>query len=305
MKKVLIIYGGNSYEHDISIRSYNMIINNIDKSKYEVDSIYVDKNNTWINNNVKIDNIIEFIKKYDIVFPIIHGYSGEDGKLQGMLDLFDIKYVGSKCGSSYICMDKIRTKEILKNYDIPVINYQTNLDNISINYPIIVKPACGGSSFGIDIAYNKDELKEKIDNAYKYDKKVLLEEFLSNPIEIECACLMDNGKLLIEIGEIKHSNSFYDYKTKYENDDIVTNINPNLDSDTINLLKEYCNKIFKILDLSLYARIDFLYKDKLYLNEVNTIPGFTDISMYPMLINKLGISYKDIITKLIDNELNN
>ena len=305
MKKVLIIYGGMSEEHDISIRSYNMVVNNIDKTKYIVDSIYVTKDNIWLNNSKKIDNIIEFIKSFDIVFPIIHGYSGEDGKLQGMLDLFNIKYVGSKCGSSYICMDKIRTKEILKNYNIPIVKYQIDLDNISINYPIIVKPSCGGSSIGISVAYNKEELKEKIDNAYKYDKKVLLEEFLSNPIEIECACIKDNNNLLIEIGTIEQNSLFYDYKTKYENDTIVTNLNPNISKEIINLVKEYSKKIFKILDLSGYARIDFLYKDKLYLNEINTIPGFTDISMFPMLINKLGISYKDIISKLIDNELYN
>lgn len=302
MKKVLIIYGGESYEHDISIKSYNTIINNIDKSKYIVDSIYITKDNIWLNNNKEIDNIIEFIKTFDVVLPIIHGYGGEDGKLQGMLDLFNIKYVGSKCGSSYICMDKIRTKEILSNYDIPQLPYELYKDKVNIDYPVIVKPSNGGSSIGISVVEKENNIYSALSNAYKYDKKVILEKFVENPIEIECACLKDNDNLLIEIGSVEQENTFYDYETKYENDKIVTNLNPSI-SDTIKeKLEDYCSKIFNILDLDGLARIDFLIKDdNIYLNEINTMPGFTDISMFPMLINKSGISIKDIITILIEN----
>ena len=299
MKKVLIIYGGKSYEHDISIKSYNAIINNIDKEKYIVDSIYITKEGIWLNNNTEIPDIIEFIKQFDVVFPMIHGYGGEDGKLQGMLDLFGIKYVGSKCGSSYICMDKIRTKEILNNYDIPQVKYEVYKDELNIDYPVIIKPSSGGSSIGINVAHNIEEFDKYIVEAKKYDSKVIVEEFLENPKEIECACLKDKDELIIEIGSIEQNNAFYDYKTKYENDNIVTNINPSI-NDIEKKLKEYCTKIFNILDLDGYARIDFLYKDKLYLNEINTIPGFTDISMFPMLIGK-RISYSDIITILIEN----
>ena len=299
MKKVLLIYGGESYEHDISIKSYNTIINNIDKTKYIVDSVYITKDNIWLNNNKEIENIISFIKKFDVVFPIIHGYGGEDGKLQGLFDLFDIKYVGSKCGSSYICMDKLRTKEILNNYDIPTVPYK--LDSDIEEYPVIVKPSNGGSSIGITVAKTKEELDESIDVAHKYDKKVIIEKFLDNPLEIECACIKNNGDLIIEIGTIEQNNTFYDYKTKYENDTVVTNLNPDITDEIKKQLKYYCNKIVSILDLDGYARIDFLYKDKLYLNEINTIPGFTDISMFPMLISKTGINYKDIITMLIEN----
>ena len=299
MKKVLIIYGGKSYEHDISIKSYKTIIDNIDKEKYIVDSIYITKDNIWLNNDKEILNIIEFIKSFDVVFPIIHGYGGEDGKLQGMLDLFDIKYVGSKCGSSYICMDKIRTKEILSNYDIPITKYWLTKDNIE--YPVIVKPSNGGSSIGITVVEKENYIYSALKKAHEYDNRIIIEEFLNNPKEIECACIMNNDDLIIEIGSIEQDNTFYDYKTKYENDNIVTNLNPNITDDLKDQLKEYCNKIFSILDLDGFARIDFLYKDKLYLNEINTIPGFTDISMFPMLIGKRGISIKDIITILIEN----
>ena len=299
MKKVLIIYGGKSYEHDISIKSYKTIIDNIDKEKYIVDSIYITKDNIWLNNDKEILNIIEFIKSFDVVFPIIHGYGGEDGKLQGMLDLFDIKYVGSKCGSSYICMDKIRTKEILSNYDIPITKYWLTKDNIE--YPVIVKPSNGGSSIGITVVEKENYIYSALKKAHEYDNRIIIEEFLNNPKEIECACIMNNDDLIIEIGSIEQDNTFYDYKTKYENDDIVTNLNPDITDELKEQLKYYCNKIFSILDLDGFARIDFLYKDKLYLNEINTIPGFTDISMFPMLIGKRGISIKDIITILIEN----
>ena len=302
MRKVLIIYGGKSYEHDISIKSYKNIIENIDKEKYIVDSIYITKDNKWLNNDIEIDNIINFIRKSDVVLPIIHGFGGEDGKLQGMLDLFGIKYVGSKCGSSYICMDKIRTKEILSNYDIPQIQYELYNGKLNIDYPVIIKPSNGGSSIGINVAYDKEQFDKYITDAYKYDSKVIVEKFIENPKEIECACLKDKDNLIIEIGSVEQNSTFYDYKTKYENDSIVTNIDPNISLDIKNKLEYFCTKIFNILDLKGFSRIDFLLdKDNIYLNEINTIPGFTDISMFPMLIKKTGISYKEIITKLIEN----
>lgn len=302
MKKVLIIYGGKSFEHDISIKSYNNIINNIDKNKYIVDSIYITKDNIWLYNNKEINNIIKFIKKYDIVFPIIHGYSGEDGKLQGLLDIFDIKYVGSKCGSSYICMDKLRTKEILNNYNIPMVPYQLYSKHIDINYPIIIKPCNGGSSIGIYKVNNSKELNKYIKEVYKYDNKILLEEYIDSPIEVECACLKDNNELIVEIGTIELNNKIYDYNTKYISSDIVTNIYPNISNKLVKKIKEYCNTVFSILELNNYARIDFFIKDNnIYLNEINTIPGFTNISMFPMLMEKHNISYKELITKLIEN----
>lgn len=304
MKKVLLIYGGNSTEHDISIKSADAIKSNIDTSKYILDSVLITKENEWIYNNNKLDNIINFIKNYDVVFPITHGENGEDGKLQGMLDLFNIKYVGSKCGASYICMDKARTKEILNQYKIPQVPYQiyNKKDKILLEYPIIVKPANGGSSIGISIANNKKELKNAIKNANQYDNKIILERFLNNPIELECAILKDGNNIITEIGEIKHQNTFYDYDTKYNNDSICTNLKPNIEDTEKKLITNYAKKIFNILELDNLARIDFLYDNgNIYLNEINTLPGFTTISMYPQLITNKGISYKKLITTLIEN----
>lgn len=304
MKKVLLIYGGNSAEHDVSIKSALAIRDNIDTSKYILDSILITKENEWIYNNNKIDNIIAFIKSYDVIFPIIHGTNGEDGKLQGMLDLFNIKYVGSKCGASYICMDKARTKEILKQYNIPQVPYQiyNKKEKIILDYPIIVKPATGGSSIGITVANNKKELNKAIKLALKYDKKIILESFLDKPIELECAIMKDKDTLITALGEIIHDNTFYDYNTKYENDSICTSLKPNIGNNIKEKIEKYAKEIFNILELDNLARIDFFYhNNNIYLNEINTLPGFTDISMFPQLLINKGMSYKKIISTLIEN----
>ncbi len=304
MKKVLLIYGGVSTEHEISVSSAKTILSNIDKTKYLIDTIYITKENIWLNNNKKINNIIEFIKQYDIVFPIIHGNNGEDGKIQGMLDLFNIKYVGSKCGSSYICMDKIRTKEILSNYNIPMLKYDiyNSENNIILDYPIIIKPANGGSSIGINIANNKEELNKYINEALKYDKKILLEEYIESPTELECACLKINGNLIVLIGSIDHDSTFYDYNSKYNNKKTCTNLNPNISNDVKNKLINYSKKIFNVLELDGLARIDFfLHNNNIYLNEINTLPGFTNISIYPSIFSNIGINIKELITLLLEN----
>lgn len=305
MKKVLLIYGGASSEHEVSCMSAQSIIDNIDTNKYILKCVKITQNNEWIYNNDKITDIITFLKNFDVVFPIIHGTNGEDGKLQGMLDLFNIKYVGSNWGSSYICMDKARTKEILNHYKIPQVPfeiYEKDKD-ITIPFPVIIKPANGGSSIGIQVANNKRELKKAIKQAYKYDKKIIVEKFIDAQ-ELECAILEDKKLIISEIGEIISANSFYDYEAKYENEESKTLIPANIDLNTKNKIKEYAEEIFKILDLKGLARIDFFYDKqykKLYLNEINTLPGFTEISMFPKLIMNEGLTYKEIITKLIEN----
>ncbi len=305
MKKILLIYGGASLEHDVSCNSAKAIIENIDNTKFQLDCVYITPKNEWTNNNKKIDNIIEFIKKYDVVFPIIHGSYGEDGKLQGMLDLFNIKYVGSNLGASYICMDKQRTKQILEYYKIPQVPFQIYQKNqkLEIPFPVIIKPANGGSSIGINVANNKIQFKKAIKEALKYDQKIIIEKFI-NAQELECAVLEDKKLIISEIGEIVVNNGFYDYDTKYENNSAKTNIIADIPNNIKKQIKQYAKTIFKILELKGLARIDFFYeKDtkKIYLNEINTLPGFTKISMYPKLIMNKKISYKDLITKLIDN----
>lgn len=303
MKKVLLIYGGTSSEHDVSCISAKSIINNID-NKYKLDCVEITQNNKWLYNNEEITNIITFLKKYDVIFPITHGTNGEDGKLQGFLDLFNIKYIGSKWGTSYICMDKERTKQILHYHKIPQVPFEIYKDNkISIPYPVIIKPANGGSSIGIQISNNKKELKKAIKIAKKYDNKIIVEKFI-NAQELEVAIIKNKKLIISEVGEIISANNFYDYEAKYENKESKTLIPASIEENISNQIKEYAKQIVEILNIEGLARIDFFYdKDykKIYLNEINTLPGFTEISMFPKLIMNEGFTYQEIISMLIEN----
>lgn len=305
MEKLGIIYGGNSYEHDVSVKSKNSFIKNVNK-KYEISEIYIDKKNNWYENNKKIDNIIEYLKKFDIIFPLIHGNIGEDGKLQGLFETFNIKYTGSNTISSALAMDKGFCKIILDKYNIKQVPYiivdkKSKIKEIieKFKYPVIIKPANGGSSIGINIAYNTKELIKGLNNAFQYDKKVIIEKYITAR-ELEIGVINNNGLITSSIGEIK-SNGFYDYESKYiKKTEII--INPNLKKETALKIKEIARNIFKILECNDYARCDFLYDEinnDLYFNEINTIPGFTEISMFPKLFIDSGYTYGEIIDIII------
>lgn len=305
MKKILFLCGGCSSEHDVSIASCKAILQNIDKTKYEVHCVVITHNNIWLEEEEEITNIIEYIRTFDVVFPVLHGKNGEDGTIQGMLDLFNIPYVGSKCGTSYICMDKERTKQMIHLLNIPQVPYQVYQPNmkITIPFPIIVKPASGGSSIGISIAKNKKELKKAISEALQYDSKIILEQYIKAK-ELECAVLEDKKWIISQPGEIQSANAFYDFEAKYENSESKTIIPANIPNKVKKQIRKYAKTIVENLDIHSLARIDFFYDEEngqLYFNEINTLPGFTAISMYPQLIMHEGISYTNIITKLIEN----
>lgn len=307
MEKITVIYGGKSFEHDISIRSYKSFVENINK-KYQLSTIYVDKDGLWYKNNKLMNNIVDFLKEQDVIFPLIHGNIGEDGKLQGLFETFDIKYVGSNTISSALAMDKAFCKIVLDKYNIKqvpyvILNKKTKIKEITskLNYPVIVKPANGGSSIGISIANNARELVKALSNAFKYDKKVVVEKFVKAR-ELEVGVIENNGIICSSIGEIK-SQGFYDFDSKYIKDTEVI-VNADLKKETKLKIKEYAREIFKILECSGFARVDFLYdeiNEELYFNEINTIPGFTDISMFPKLFINDGYSYSEIIDILIKN----
>lgn len=307
MEKITVIYGGKSFEHDISIRSYKSFVKNINK-KYQLSTIYVDKDGLWHENNKLMNNVVDFLKEQDVIFPLIHGNIGEDGKLQGLFETFDIKYVGSNTISSALAMDKAFCKIILDKYNIKqvpyvILNKKTKIKEITskLNYPVIVKPANGGSSIGISIANNARELVKALSNAFKYDKKVVVEKFVKAR-ELEVGVIENNGIICSSIGEIK-SQGFYDFDSKYIKDTEVI-VNADLKKETKLKIKEYAREIFKILECSGFARVDFLYdeiNEELYFNEINTIPGFTDISMFPKLFINDGYSYSEIIDILIKN----
>lgn len=321
MKKVLILFGGNSHEHAISCKSAKTILTHIDKSLYNITVVGIDHQNNWYlylddinlideswkNRKIeKITNIIEFLKQFDKVFPIIHGNPEENGNIQGMFNLFDILYVGTDLLGSIISYDKELTKIICNHHQIPQVPYITitknkKIKNIPIPYPVIIKPAKCGSSIGINIANNSKELNKYVNLAFKYDNKVIIEKYIKAR-ELECAIIETNKIIPSPIGEIRSSNTFYDYEAKYLKDSSLI-IPANISKELAKEITELSKKIFNILSLSTLARIDFLYdynEEKLYFNEVNTMPGFTDISMYPLLFKEVGINIKNLITKIIE-----
>lgn len=325
MKKVLVLFGGKSTEHYVSCKSAKSIVENIDTKlfSYELAGISLDnewykfnddlsflENGNWLDGNIfRIDNIVEYLRNFDVVFPITHGNNGEDGKLQGFLDLFNIRYVGSKTTSSVVGFDKSLSKLVFNYLDIPQVPYVVIDDSFSINsvidildFPMIVKPSCGGSSIGIRKVNNKKELLKAIKNSFKYDDKVIVEKFIACR-ELECAVLGNKDFIISDLGEIKSCNEFYDYDAKYVQKS-ETVIPDDLPDYIIDKVKEYACKIFRGMNICDYSRIDFFYdeyNDKVYINEINTIPGFTKISMFPKLMEHENISYKDLISILINN----
>lgn len=323
MKKVLLLFGGTSSENLISCKSANSILPYLSKDKYDVTSVYISLENKWYLNKEddltktinwekqkEITDIIPFLKKFDVVFPILHGKDGEDGKLQGMLSIFKIPYVGSSTSSSAIGMDKEFSKIIFDGFHIKQIPYicvtkdHPNYFMIlkTLQFPLIVKPANGGSSIGINKANNIFELKKAIQNAEKYDEKIIVEEFIQGK-ELECAVLENNKIITSTVGEIICENEFYDYEAKYEKE-TITQIPADISNSLQRQIQKIAKKVFKRLGCKNLARIDFLYDEKnstLYLNEINTLPGFTTISMYPKLLMYDGFSYEEILDTLIEN----
>lgn len=271
-----------------------------------------------------IDNIFSYLKEFDIVFPVLHGLYGEDGTIQGLLKMLNIPCVGCGVLSSSICMDKVYTKKILRKANINVtpeiyIQYKDNdkyyideffnEEEISLrgidkkiqdtfSYPVFVKPSNSGSSVGVTKATNIDELGNSIKNASEYDKKILIEKAI-NGKEVECAILNGSSS---SVGEILSAEHFYTFDAKYNNSASKTVIPANLSEETIEEIRGIAEKAFKAVDGNGLSRIDFFVEhdtNNIYLNEINTLPGFTEISMYPKLIEHMGLTYSEILDELI------
>ncbi|HCC07366.1 MAG TPA: D-alanine--D-alanine ligase A [Clostridiales bacterium] len=340
-KNLLIVFGGKSTEHEVSRTSAGMILDNIDKGKYNIFVLGITKEGKWLicenynsakvkdgtweqegkeayilPNNTKsllvLENEGTKVFKIDVVFNIIHGNTGEDGKIQGLLELAGIPYVGCNTISSAICMDKAFTKIIVNTINIPQAKYIVVKDTYDLEviekktgYPCFIKPANSGSSIGISKAKNRKELIEGINTAFKYDEKVLIEEGIEG-IEVECAVLGNEDPIISTVGEITYNAEFYDYETKYISDDSKAIIPTNLEESTIKKIREYTKEIYKILDCKGLSRLDFFVEkgtNDVVFNEINTLPGFTPISMYPMLMEHEGISKTELIDRLIELSL--
>ncbi|MBE6153313.1 MAG: D-alanine--D-alanine ligase [Firmicutes bacterium] len=320
-KKIILIFGGKSYEHDISIKSAKSILKYINKNKYDITLIYITKNGEWslCKNINKLDDrksIVDnsIFKDCYCVFPILHGNNGEDGKIQGYFDMINVPYVGCNLISSALCMDKAFTKIVLDNIGIKQAKYiivnknDYNIDRIKaiikeeIKYPCFIKPANAGSSVGINKVYHEHELLENINGAFNYDEKIIIEECIYGR-ELEVGILGNNDIIVSNVGEILPADDFYSYDAKYNSKDSIVKIPAIINSEIKTKIKEIAKQAYKALECSGLSRIDFFLKNdsnEIYLNEINTMPGFTNISMYPLLFENVGIKYETLIDKLID-----
>lgn len=250
--------------------------------------------------------------RVDVAFPILHGKGGEDGAIQGLLSLAGIPFVGCGILSSACSMDKDVTKELCQKAGISVVDWLTaykedfNDDFVlkceeQLSYPMFIKPASEGSSFGASKAETREEFYVASAKAFELGEKILIEKYI-NGREVELAALETDDVYISSVGEIVTEDGFYDFDSKYVNDTATLHIPATLKEDIALRLKENAKKVFKVLGCKGIGRIDFFVEgDNIYFNEINTLPGFTNISMYPKLMEYDGISYTDLITKLIEN----
>lgn len=335
--RVAVLFGGKSTEHEVSIQSARNIVRALDASRYEVVLIGVDKCGTWIpfdETQLFLANEVSFPKKesdsdivstqygvtreklletIDVVFPALHGSFGEDGTLQGFLTLADIPFVGAGVLGSAIGMDKDVSKRLLRDAGIPVARFlvckKHEKENFSfeklkreLGAPFFIKPANLGSSVGVAKIHNEGEFQIALDVAFSYDDKILAEEYIRGR-EIECAVLGNEAPHVSVCGEIVSHHSFYSYEAKYLDTNGATLVIPaDISKSLSQKIQMLAQKAFEVLCSEGMARVDFFVTDdeKIFMNEINTIPGFTSVSMYPKLWEASGISYEKLINTLIE-----
>ncbi len=338
MKTVAIITGGKSPEHEVAIVSSRNIYNALNTSKYAIQVIGISREGKWyhlperslFDENLEIGTsgqhallcIFPFDKKplryaddtsvsldVDVFFPIAHGVYGEDGLLQGVLEYTDRPFVGPGVLGSAIGMDKDVTKQILQQNGILVTPWHTyfkgdNIDFVALElmgFPLFVKPANMGSGVGVEKASSLEELKKAIDTAFSFDNKILIEKGIKGR-EVETAVLGNLKPEVTGVGEIVVNSGFYTYENKYVNNETKVIIPAeNLSQQSVYLIQQVAMKAYRCLQLEGMSRVDFFYVNdqEFYLNEVNTLPGFTNISMYPQLWQAEGLKYSELLDKLI------
>ena len=343
-KRVAILFGGVSSEHDVSTVSAKGIISNINKEKYDLVLLGITKQGEWFlfDDDVALlpedkwlaskslkkafivpDSAIHGIVTedgeqihLDAVFPVLHGKNGEDGTIQGLFQLAQIPFVGCDSTSSGVCMDKAITNAVLDAVGIKQAKWMAfsayeynkcpqhyiDLAFERLGSPVFVKPANAGSSVGITKAGNKEELRQGIEIAFKEDKKVVLEEFIDG-FEVECAVLGNEEPIAGEVGEILAAAEFYDFDAKYNNPESQTLIPASISKEKRDEVRETALKAYKTIGCEGLSRVDFFVKrdtGEVLLNEINTIPGQTPISMYPKLFEAVGVPYGELIDRLIE-----
>ena len=344
---VCILFGGVSPEHEVSLRSAESVLNNIDESKYNVFPVGITKEGKWIlyggkdysdlpsgrwlthpdNRQAAISPIrgqglLTFEgdcvvrQQIDVVFPVLHGENGEDGTIQGLLQLAGIPYVGPHVAASAVAMDKTLTKLVVDQAGITQAAWnlvrrsdmgsrmEGTLDALEARfaYPMFVKPAGTGSSVGVSKATEREDLKKALLEAGKYDDKVLVEEFIRGR-EIGVAVMGNESPVASVCGEIDSGADFYDYDAKYITDTSVSYIPARIPEDVAETVRDTAVKVYKAIGCQGLSRVDFFVtwqENRVVFNEINTIPGFTSISMYPKLFGASGVPYSQLIDKLLE-----
>jgi len=343
--RVGILFGGKSAEHEVSLQSAKSIVEAIDREKYEVVMIAVDKEGQWhltdasrfllnadnpklIKLNKVSDNLALAPGKrseqlisltshgstapVDVVFPVLHGPFGEDGTIQGLMKLANVPFVGSGVLGSAVSMDKDVAKRLLRDAGIPIARFlvfdRASFNTVNFNeaknqlgLPLFVKPANLGSSVGINKVNGREQFEDAVNDAFRYDNKIVIEEFIEGR-EIECSVLGNDDPIASLPGEILPQDDFYSYKAKYiDEDGAILEVPAKLPGNIVKEVQDYAIQVFKVLCCEGMARVDLFLKEngEIVINEINTIPGFTKISMYPKLWGASGISYSELIHRLI------
>ena len=348
MKKlsVCVLFGGMSPEHEVSLRSAESVLNNMDKEKYNIFPVGITRDGDWVlytgedysklptgewetypgNRRAAISpvrgqGLLSFEgdcvvrERIDVVFPVLHGENGEDGAMQGLLQMAGIAYVGPHVSASAVAMDKTLTKLVVDNAGITQAKWQlvrrselSNLDDAILNrleekvqYPMFVKPAGTGSSVGVSKAADREALEKALLTAAKYDEKILVEEFIHGR-EIEVAVLGNGNPAASICGEIDSGVEFYDYDAKYVTSTSTAYIPARIPAEVEEEVREAAVRVYQAIGCQGLSRVDFFVtfeENKVVFNEINTIPGFTSISMYPKLFEASGIPYPKLIDQLI------
>ena len=328
--KLGVIFGGMSTENEVSVMSAQSVLNNLDKEKYEIYPIYIDIDGIWWKDTQKekIENEVKYLKELDVIFPVLHGLYGEDGTIQGLFELLKLPYVGCHVLASSVGMDKVYSKVVFdkaglkqakyeyirkyqnkyiyvdEKFDEEIVELKEVVEKISnkLTFPMFIKPSNSGSSVGINKAKNKEELEKHIEYAAKFDSKILIEQGI-NGREVECAVLGNEEVIASCVGEVKSAEDFYSYDAKYNNQESRTEIPANIPENISEEIRAQAIKAFKSIDGKGLSRVDFFIENEtneIYINEINTLPGFTNISMYPKLFGDSGIDYKELLDKLVE-----
>ena len=315
--------GGRSSEHDISLASANSVIETL-RDRYDTVSVEIDREGRWalpaavppaLGASERSRKPVETLPvpaessvpatlaDVDVVFPVLHGPFGEDGTVQGLLELAGVPYVGAGVLASALCMDKDVFKAVLRDRGIPVTQSVTLRDGDPVehpfSYPVFVKPARLGSSVGISKVHDEDELGAALELAFRHDEKVLIEEFVDG-LEVECGVLGNRDPIASQPGQIVAHAEWYDFSAKYDEGGMELIVPPPLPEETVELVRRLAVEAFVAGECEGMARVDFFVRgDEVLVNELNTIPGFTSTSVYAKLFAASGISYPELLDRLI------